>query len=89
MAWQLSTNDKALVAVTLLFYGYLWVRNRAQSRRMLPPGPPGLPIIGNLLDMPQKDQSSRFSRWSEEYSALFVQMLLARDADLSCMGNRL
>lgn len=32
-----------------------------------PPGPPGLPLIGNLLDMPKNPAWSTYIHWSEKY----------------------
>jgi cytochrome P450 len=36
-------------------------------RRLLPPGPPGLPLLGNLLDWPTSDQWVTLSNWAEVY----------------------
>lgn len=70
--WELSIDSKILVTLALaplvVCLVFIWMQNRAYKRSMLPPGPPGLPLIGNLLDMPQKDQSKRFSAWCKEYS---------------------
>ena len=44
-----------LFIVSALAVVLLWRRTRTARARMglpLPPGPPGLPIIGNLFDMP-------------------------------------
>ena len=35
----------------------------------LPPGPRPLPIIGNLLDVPQKSPWLRYHEWSKTYGA--------------------
>jgi hypothetical protein len=37
----------------------------------LPPGPAGLPFIGNLLDMPKSSEWEVYHKWSRELSKLF------------------
>ncbi len=36
-------------------------------RTHLPPGPKGLPFIGNLLDMPTEKEWLTFAKWGERY----------------------
>ncbi|KAF3025776.1 hypothetical protein E8E14_014521 [Neopestalotiopsis sp. 37M] len=40
-----------------------------------PPGPPTLPIIGNLHQIPQKKQHLQFERWAREYGPIYSLML--------------
>jgi hypothetical protein len=42
------------------------VRYFAGPYRKLPPGPPGYPIIGNLLDM-RDEQWLKFTEWRKKY----------------------
>lgn len=37
----------------------------------LPPGPKGLPIIGNVLDMPSEKDWLTFAHWGDIYGTLF------------------
>ncbi|KAJ7882044.1 cytochrome P450 [Mycena olivaceomarginata] len=41
-----------------------------QRTSMLPPGPPGDPLIGNLLRMPSKDSALVFHEWSKTYGCV-------------------
>ena len=52
-----------LVAAFLL-YAVLFIGRREKG---LPPGPPTLPIIGNLHQIPTKGSYLTFTRWSKQY----------------------
>lgn len=51
------------VVIVILFQ----LRNVGRRSKGLPPGPPTLPLIGNLHLMPSKDPHHQFKRWAEEY----------------------
>ncbi|TFK33961.1 cytochrome P450 [Crucibulum laeve] len=57
----------SVVAFTLALYFYL---NKKKSNPLdaypLPPGPKKLPILGNLLDMPQKESWKTYDKWCRE-----------------------
>lgn len=42
---------------------------RPGSRSSLPPGPPKLPIIGNIFNMPKDKPWIQYKNWSREYGA--------------------
>jgi len=44
---------------------------RSIRRISLPPGPKGLPLVGNLLDMPVEREWLTFARWGEVWGSLF------------------
>jgi hypothetical protein len=52
------------------------------------PGPPGLPFIGNVLQLEPKECHRLWSQWAEQYGALFVfrvgatRILTVADAEL-------
>jgi hypothetical protein len=39
----------------------------SKSPAPLPPGPKGLPLLGNILDMPSSFEWVTFSLWGEKY----------------------
>lgn len=49
-------------------------RNKRQSQISLAPGPKGLPILGNTLDMPWRDEHLTLTRWGKQYGAFAGNM---------------
>ena len=69
---ELTSN----IALTIFVLGLSWLliqfyqrrrtRNSSQGRR-LPPGPPRLPVIGNLLDIPKVRPWEMYLEKSKKY----------------------
>lgn len=55
--------DFALLAVTLVLLKKIFSKKSAP----LPPGPPKLPVLENLLDMPASREWLTFGDWGEKY----------------------
>ncbi|KDQ54081.1 hypothetical protein JAAARDRAFT_196846 [Jaapia argillacea MUCL 33604] len=51
----------------------------SKGRPPLPPGPKGLPVIGNVFDMPKRQFWSAFKSWGEKYGKSPILYLRLRD----------
>lgn len=52
----------------------------------LPPGPPGLPIIGNVLDLPKNQEWVQYRNWGRKYG-VFAPLLLISCVSLKLLPN--
>ncbi|KAI0760157.1 O-methylsterigmatocystin oxidoreductase [Fomes fomentarius] len=65
--------------LSLALFVYIWMRKLSRRSTLpLPPGPRGLPIVGNLLDMPQTDVARRLHSLSEKYGDLVYMNTFGR-----------
>ncbi|KAF7372783.1 Cytochrome P450 2B11 [Mycena sanguinolenta] len=64
------------VAAIALLGGVYLARSSAVSRARRPPGPPGLPLLGNVLQVPGQHLATYFRGLCEEYGG-FVSLNLA------------
>ncbi|KAI7195194.1 hypothetical protein KC316_g5923 [Hortaea werneckii] len=69
----------ALLALTTIVYIYNRVKPH-QAGKQLPPGPQGLPIIGNALQMPKRLPWLEFYRMSREYGPVMYMNLAGQSA---------
>ena len=62
------TMALSMLGACLIVLAYFFLRNAAtQSGSPLPPGPPAMPIIGNLLDMPRRSAWLAYKELSRRY----------------------
>jgi hypothetical protein len=60
------------VLLLALFYRFRHVGRRPKD---FPPGPPTLPIIGNLHQMPKSRPHLQFKKWADEYGPIYSLIL--------------
>ncbi|THU82316.1 hypothetical protein K435DRAFT_808390 [Dendrothele bispora CBS 962.96] len=58
-----------LFALALAFVFFL-----SRRRQPTPPGPPGLPLLGNFLDLPKKEAWKTYIEWGKKYNSDFLSM---------------
>ncbi|KAF5366393.1 hypothetical protein D9758_009759 [Tetrapyrgos nigripes] len=71
MSLQLTRSD-ILLTVILLSLSYVLRRRSKASGFPKPPGPPGYPLIGNLLDIPNAKQMSDeiWAKWGQKWGEI-------------------
>ncbi|PBK94452.1 cytochrome P450 [Armillaria gallica] len=67
---SLATLDIAIILACLAFVLHVFHRNNRNAP--FPPGPKGLPVIGNLFDMPTEREWLTFAKWGEKYASITI-----------------
>ncbi|PSN66267.1 cytochrome P450 [Corynespora cassiicola Philippines] len=80
MGFQVSLNLLTMSLVLYLLIGLLLavgykIRNVGRRAKDLPPGPPTLPIIGNLHQIPKEKPHHQFKKWADEYGPVYSLIL--------------
>lgn len=65
---------EAFAVLAFLYLVCQLVRHRKYGNLPLPPGPKGLPLIGNLRDMPSSFEWKTYHQWCKDFSrtSLFI-----------------
>lgn len=64
-------ENPVLCAVFLAYFAWKFFAKSTRNGLPLPPGPPGLPLIGNLLDVPKEFMWLTFEKYRQEYGTLY------------------
>ncbi|TFY76167.1 hypothetical protein EWM64_g7846 [Hericium alpestre] len=72
---SVTTLDVGLAVLGLFLVKHILSRRTAGP---YPPGPKGLPVIGNVLDMPKSQGWLTFAKWADEYGNIIHLNLLGQ-----------
>ncbi|KAG6376689.1 cytochrome P450 [Boletus reticuloceps] len=67
---SLSPTLSTLIALWGVVTIYIVGSRRLRTQYSLPPGPKPLPLIGNLLDIPLKNEATTYNAWAKKYGDL-------------------
>ncbi|GAP88157.1 putative cytochrome P450 [Rosellinia necatrix] len=76
------------VGVVLSGFAYVYWSGLGMRPKGLPPGPPTLPIIGNIHQLPTSQPHKQFQKWAQEYGPVFslvlgTQVLIVLSSDVA------
>ncbi|KAJ3709650.1 cytochrome P450 [Lentinula raphanica] len=66
------------VLIATLLLTLRWIKS-IRLRSKLPPGPSGLPILGNVLQLPSSQPWSTFDKWTKQYGPIFYLNIAGQD----------
>ncbi|KAJ7343011.1 cytochrome P450 [Mycena albidolilacea] len=68
----------ALCTISIVLTTLYGVHLRSRRPKLpLPPGPPKLPLVGNLLDVPSTFQWKSYAQWSKQYDSDIIYLNMA------------
>ncbi|KAF2195125.1 cytochrome P450 [Zopfia rhizophila CBS 207.26] len=68
-------STTAIILIILISLTLYRFRNLGSRPKSYPPGPPTLPVIGNLHQMPKQRPHLQFKKWAEEYGPIYSLIL--------------
>lgn len=69
-------SPPALLGLAACLVAVLWRLSKIGQRpKGYPPGPPTLPLIGNLHQIPKEKRWVQFEKWAREYGPIYSLML--------------
>lgn len=77
MSKSITIVDIALVSVGVCVLK-AYFDKRASAGRQLPPGPKGLPVVGNVADMPKDKEWLTFTEWGRKFGGICSVSLFGR-----------
>ena len=66
---------KTILVLCVVVYGVFRMSQIGRRPKDIPPGPPTIPLLGNIHLMPARDAHKQFQKWSQEYGPVYSLML--------------
>ncbi|KAI3598435.1 cytochrome [Moniliophthora roreri] len=73
-AYDMSTSSpsSAITVIFLVFlFALVWLLRFGKRESYLPPGPPTLPLLGNIHVLPTRYPHDKFTEWSRQYGGIY------------------
>ncbi|CAG8978781.1 hypothetical protein HYALB_00011046 [Hymenoscyphus albidus] len=71
-----GANTITFTAIAIVLSAVFWKLSKIGRRpSSYPPGPPTLPLIGNLHQIPNQKRHLQFEKWAQEYGPIYSLML--------------
>ncbi|KAH6893742.1 cytochrome P450 98A3 [Coprinopsis sp. MPI-PUGE-AT-0042] len=81
-------ENGAWIAAGLLFVSAVAVRASSRGKLPTPPGPRGLPIVGNILQMPSEEPWKVYADWGKQYGdVIYLEALGQRFLILNSLSS--
>lgn len=61
----------ALALFASIVRAYVLAHTHRSGRLRYPPGPPGLPLLGNLFDIPQRKPWVTYAQWGKQFGTTY------------------
>ncbi|KAF4499906.1 cytochrome p450 [Fusarium agapanthi] len=71
----MSFSSGVYLLIPVLILGFWRLSKIGRRPEGYPPGPPTLPIIGNLHQIPNRKRHIQFQKWAEEYGSIYSLIL--------------
>ncbi len=71
----MAVSPSTIVVIAAVFALLYRLSRVGQRPKGYPPGPPTLPLIGNIHLMPKEKGHLQFQKWAEEYGPVYSLML--------------
>lgn len=79
-------SQTGLLGILLAVCVLVLFRNQRKIKLPLPPGPPGLPIIGNALDIPKVHMAQTYSGWTKKFGMQYT-WIFSDSLKLACSSG--